>query len=299
MQEIVEEEVEDGAAGPDTAGGTGPRLTCLAQQSRISRQAVALKRLVACAVLAARHRGALAAAASRPANAAATLARRLAVASGAVAALAAAGCSRRKQKQRVIGRIVDHESTILTYARCRRVHPSRACKCTRRACCRCRAGSPAGGCTCRTAPRCIRCGSDTLPDAGSSHSWDHSLAGTWAPGRDPPASRAGTSRLPSRRTCSASSSCTSAASRRPAREDEARGDESGVRGGVEEVWLLTRCFQSGMFAFILMLLVWRASKLRRSASWPPGKVLTITTASSVIVWTPCNRGHMMICERSV
>lgn len=107
MQEIVEAEVRDRAVGRGIAGGTEPRLTCLAQQPRIPRQAVALQRLVACAVLAAWHRGALAAAASRPANAAATLARRLAVASCAVAALAAAGCSRRKQKQMVIERIFD------------------------------------------------------------------------------------------------------------------------------------------------------------------------------------------------
>lgn len=69
----------------------GRLLTCLAQQTRVARLAVALQRLVACAVLAARHRGTLAAAASCPAYAAATLSRRLAVATRAVAATAAAG----------------------------------------------------------------------------------------------------------------------------------------------------------------------------------------------------------------
>lgn len=69
----------------------GRLLTCLAQQTRVAWLAVALQRLVACAVLAARHRGTLAAAASCPAYAAATFSRRLAVATRAVAATTAAG----------------------------------------------------------------------------------------------------------------------------------------------------------------------------------------------------------------
>lgn len=80
-------EREDQLKIPREAG----RLTCLAEQTRVAWLAVALQRLVACAVLAARHRGTLAAAASCPAYAAATLSRRLAVAARAVAATAAAG----------------------------------------------------------------------------------------------------------------------------------------------------------------------------------------------------------------
>lgn len=78
-------------------------LTCLAEQARIARLAVALERLVAGAVLAARHGGAFAAAAARPADPAAALTRCLTVASRAVASAAAAGCKARRRKRLLNG----------------------------------------------------------------------------------------------------------------------------------------------------------------------------------------------------
>jgi len=140
-------------------------LTRLAEQSCVAGQAEALERLVAGSVLAARHRGALGAGASGVANPAAALARRLAITSGAVASIPATGCrSRVREKPLSLKTIF----LIYTYVPCRRVLPSRACRCIRRAWCIRRVGNLEAGCTCRRVRHCIQCGTCIPRVAGSS-----------------------------------------------------------------------------------------------------------------------------------